>query len=152
MSCRQPLHLSFFSLDDFEHAIRHSFPDPPCNLLAEVHSVLIYNLRTVPFARHAAVISLSEARDNSIDRDVEGLPSVDALTDALVETGNNWERVPLKHGEGREGWQEALIGCLKDVGLFLIKFHCRVTNLIDMLARDRFHIPKITTDIHETLV
>lgn len=118
MSYRQPLHLSFFSLDDFEHAIRHSFSDPPCNLLAEVHSVLIYNLRTVPFARHAAVISLSEARDDSIDRDVQGIPSVDALTDALVETGNNWERVPLKHGEGREGWQEALIGCLKDVGLF----------------------------------
>src|ERR1700721_2994087 len=54
----QPLHLSPFTLDEFEHAIRHPVMDPPCPLLAEVHSALIYNLRTVPFTRHSAVLSL----------------------------------------------------------------------------------------------
>lgn len=111
------MHLSFFTLDDYEHAIRHSLPDTPCNLLAEVHSVLIYNLRTVPFTRHAAIISLSELQEGDMDGNAIRIPSIDTLTDALVETGNNWERVPLKHGEGRGGWQEALIGCLKDVSL-----------------------------------
>src|SRR5208283_2707043 len=59
----QPLHLSTFTLDEFEHAIRHSMPDPPCPLLAEVHSTLIYNLRTVPFTRHSAVLSLLRVKD-----------------------------------------------------------------------------------------
>ncbi len=43
--------------------------------------------------------------------------SIDELTTAMAEVGNNWERVPLRHTEGREGWEEALVGCLKDVGL-----------------------------------
>lgn len=41
--------------------------------------------------------------------------SVDDLTTAMADVGNNWERVPLRHAEGREGWEEALVGCLKDV-------------------------------------
>lgn len=37
------------------------------------------------------------------------------LTSALAEVGNNWERQPLRVEEGRAGWEEALIGCVKDV-------------------------------------
>jgi len=33
----------------------------------------------------------------------------------MLEVGNNWERVPLRAAEGREGWEEALVGCLTDV-------------------------------------
>ncbi|EJD04148.1 uncharacterized protein FOMMEDRAFT_140191 [Fomitiporia mediterranea MF3/22] len=108
----QPLHLSFFSFDDFEHALRHCIPDLHCNLLAEVHSVLIYNLRTVPFTRHAFVLSLHELKKNELDTSDQ--PSVDVLMEALADVGNTWERVPLKHNDGRAGWQDALIGCLKD--------------------------------------
>ncbi|KAG1719258.1 chromatin remodeling complex protein [Suillus lakei] len=54
----QPLHLSTFTMDEFEHALRHSLIDPPCALLGEIHSTLIYNLRTVPFTRHSAVLLL----------------------------------------------------------------------------------------------
>ena len=44
--------------------------------------------------------------------------AIDALTEAMADVGNNWERVPLKPSEDREGWQDALIGCLKDVRYF----------------------------------
>ena len=52
-----------------------------------------------------------------MDIDSGNEPSIDTLTEALADIGNNWERVPLKHADGRTGWQEALIGCLKDVCL-----------------------------------
>ncbi|KAI5122593.1 hypothetical protein M0805_004808 [Coniferiporia weirii] len=110
----QPLHLSFFTLDDFEHALKHILSDPPCHLLAEVHSVLVYNLRTVPFSRHAAVLSLLDLKKNEMEIDSESEPSIDMLTEALADVGNNWERVPLKHSDARTGWQDALVGCLKD--------------------------------------
>ena len=45
-----------------------------------------------------------------------GVP-IEQLTAAMVDIGNNWERAPLRHGDGREGWEEALVGCLKDVCL-----------------------------------
>ncbi|KAL0580304.1 hypothetical protein V5O48_001721 [Marasmius crinis-equi] len=113
----QPLHLSTFTLDEFEHAIRHSLADLPCPLLAEVHSTLIYNLRTVPFQRHSAVFSLLRYKEsldpaNSEDK-VLGI-TLDQLTTTMSDIGNNWERVPLRFSETRDGWEEALIGCLKD--------------------------------------
>lgn len=110
----QPLHLSTFTLDEFEHAIRHSVIDPPCQLLAEIHSTLIYNLRTVPFVRHSAVLSLLREVDVEADNVVLGV-SLETLTAAMAEVGNNWERVPLRYVEGRDGWEDALLGCLKDV-------------------------------------
>ncbi|KAF5382960.1 hypothetical protein D9757_006384 [Collybiopsis confluens] len=114
----QPLHLSPFTLDEFEHAIKHSAEDLPCSLLAETHSTLIYNLRTVPFARHSAVLSLLRRKeqleaDGLDDAEYLGV-NTDQLSAAMSDIGNNWERVPLRHSEGREGWEEALIGCLKD--------------------------------------
>ena len=36
-------------------------------------------------------------------------------TDAMAEVGGNWERVALRVNEGREGWEDAMVGCLKDV-------------------------------------
>lgn len=36
----------------------------------------------------------------------------------MSEVGNNWERVPLRAAEGREGWEEALVGCLTDVNIY----------------------------------
>ncbi|KAK1223803.1 hypothetical protein PQX77_013327 [Marasmius sp. AFHP31] len=113
----QPLHLSTFTLDEFEHAIRHNIADLPCPLLAEVHSTLIYNLRTVPFQRHSAVLSLLQYKESlnppGSDDKVLGV-TLDQLTASMSDIGNNWERVPLRHSECRDGWEEALIGCLKD--------------------------------------
>ncbi|KAH8100647.1 chromatin remodeling complex protein [Cristinia sonorae] len=106
----QPLHISTFTMDDYEAALRHSVIDPPCPLLAEIHSTLIYNLRTVPSSRHSAVISLTEAEN---DRVVLGV-STEELVSVLADIGNNWERAPLRHPDGRYGWEESLIGCLKD--------------------------------------
>ena len=45
--------------------------------------------------------------------------SIDDLIGAMADVGNNWERVPLRHTEGRDGWEDALVGCLKDVGTFI---------------------------------
>lgn len=125
----QPLHLSTFTLDEFEHAVQHSVIDPPCALLAEVHSTLIYNLRTVPFQRHSAMLSLLHHKENLRERghqqeNVFGV-SIDELTAAMADIGNNWERVPLRHSEGREGWEDALLGCIKDVCAFLFRMDYR---------------------------
>ncbi|KAH7915371.1 chromatin remodeling complex protein [Hygrophoropsis aurantiaca] len=112
----QPLHLSSFTMDEFEHAIRHSVVDPPCNLLGEIHSTLIYNLRTVPFTRHSAVLSLlrSKADIEDLEHDKVLGVTIDQLAGAMADVGNNWERVPLRHSESRAGWEDALLGCLKD--------------------------------------
>ena len=112
------MHLSTFTLDEFEAALRHNTNDPPCALVAEIHATLIYNLRTVPFTRQTAIDSLLG---------VPNAPPVfgvypDALTDAMLEVGNNWERVPLRATEGREGWEEALVGSLTDVSHELFDF------------------------------
>jgi hypothetical protein len=76
-------------------------------------------LRTVPFLRHSAVVSLLHLKDqidveDEKDDTVLGV-SIETLTTAMAEVGNNWERVPLRHAECREGWEDALVGCLKDV-------------------------------------
>ena len=121
---RQPLHLSSFTLDEFEFAMRHSSADQPCALLAEVHSNLIYNLRTVTFMRHSATVSLLRQKEELEDDGRESKPvfgvKLDDLLAAMADVGNNWERVPLRHGEGREGWEDALVGCLKDVRVIVI--------------------------------
>lgn len=110
-----PLHLATFTLDEFEHAIRHSLVDIPCTLLAEVHSTLIYNLRTVPFHRHSALVSLLNLKEDSQQDSLVFGVTIDELTSAMADVGNNWERVPLRHHEKRQGWEDALVGCLKDV-------------------------------------
>ncbi|EIN13512.1 hypothetical protein PUNSTDRAFT_48465 [Punctularia strigosozonata HHB-11173 SS5] len=107
----QILHLSAFTLDDYEHALRHSLQHP-VQLIYEIHSTLIYNLRTVPFERHSAVVSLLNSKDAEPERCL-GV-TIDQLTAAMADIGNNWERVPLRHSEQREGWEDALVGCLKD--------------------------------------
>lgn len=112
----QPLHLSTFTLDEYEHALKHNTLDPPCGLIAEIHSVLIYLLRTVPFHRGSAAGSLWVEMRQEMDVDgEEDEVSINELIEVLQDVGNNWERVPLKHSEGRIGWEEALVGCLKDV-------------------------------------
>ncbi|KAH0838447.1 chromatin remodeling complex protein [Lanmaoa asiatica] len=112
----QPLHISPFTMDDFEHALRHSVIDPPCSLLCEIHATLIYNLRTVPFNRHSAVLSLLRVKDTlEGEHRIFGI-TIDQLAAAMADVGNNWERVPLRAQDARAGWEDALIGCLKDVG------------------------------------
>jgi bromodomain adjacent to zinc finger domain protein 1A len=92
--------------------------DPPCNLLGEIHSTLIYNLRTVPFTRHSALVSLLRLKEEGEAESYFGI-TLDQLVAAMADVGNNWERVPLRHSEGRDGWEEALVGCIKDVSLRL---------------------------------
>ncbi|RPD82643.1 chromatin remodeling complex protein [Lentinus tigrinus ALCF2SS1-7] len=109
----QPLHMSSFTMDDFEGALRHSVIEPQCQLLAEVHATLIYILRTVPFNRHSAIMSLVQFKDEKGDDELLGV-TIEQLTGAMADIGNNWERAPLRHAEGREGWEESMVGCLKD--------------------------------------
>jgi bromodomain adjacent to zinc finger domain protein 1A len=119
-SSSYPLHLSTFTLDEFERALRHSVVDPPCLLLAEVHAVLIYNMRTVPFNRHSAVISMNrELPEREYFWKAHHGVTLSELTEAMGDIGNNWERVALRHQEGRDGWEDALVGCIKDVSCSL---------------------------------
>jgi bromodomain adjacent to zinc finger domain protein 1A len=112
---RAPLKLSSFTLDELENAIRHSDPDQPVTLIAEIHSSLIYALRALSTHRHLAVLSLLDELDN---KELNNGVATEILTDALAEIGNNWERQPLRVDEGRFGWEEALVGCIKDVSQY----------------------------------
>ena len=138
----QPLHLSTFTLDEFEHAIRHTLTEPPCPLIAEVHSSLIYNLRTVTFQRHSAVVSLMKASEEDGEEDL-GV-TVKELTTAMADVGNNWERTPLRNNEGREGWEESLVGCIKDVRLFNIGS----TNTNSCTACNLLKLPNSATSVN----
>lgn len=86
-----------------------------------MHSALLYNLRTVPFTRHAAVTSLwqlkeeEEEKGEPMEPSLEQGVSLEELINAMQNVGNNWEREPLRHSENRAGWEESLVGCLKDV-------------------------------------
>lgn len=138
----QPLHLSTFTLDEFEHAIRHTLVEPPCQLIAEVHSSLIYNLRTVTFQRHSAVVSLMSASEEDDEEDL-GV-TVKELTTAMADVGNNWERTPLRNNEGREGWEESLVGSIKDVRFF----NFGGTNTNPCTACDLVKLPNSTTSFN----
>lgn len=91
-------------------------------MTAEAHVALLYVLRTVqPVKRHPAVISLMEEKELE---DAGGLDSIgeqgaplSKLLDVLGDVGNGWERSPLKSAENREGWEDAVVGCLKDVSV-----------------------------------
>ena len=64
---------------------------------------------------------MSDSEDGDDDLGI----TTEELTTAMADVGNNWERTPLRHGEGREGWEESLVGCLKDVCLrFLLARIC----------------------------
>ncbi|KAF7306668.1 hypothetical protein MIND_00458400 [Mycena indigotica] len=106
------LHLSTITLDEFEHAIQHSVKGLPCSILSEVHTSLIHVLRGVPFIKHSAAISLI-APQNLQPKLLFGV-SVDTLTAEMNNHGGDWERAPLKIQEGRGGWEDAMLGCLKD--------------------------------------
>ena len=114
--------MSTFTMDDFEGALRHSVIEPHCQLLAEVHATLIYNLRTVPFNRHSAITSLLNYKEETDDESEYLGVTIDQLIAAMADVGNNWERAPLRHTEGREGWEESMVGCLKDVSVFRTSF------------------------------
>jgi len=103
---------------------------------------LIYNLRTVPFQRHSALLSLLRLKEDLESDDQEDAPllgvTIEDLTAAMADVGNNWERVPLRASEGREGWEDTLVGCLKDVRFspnsiltylnhFASMLHCRIS-------------------------
>lgn len=109
-------------MDDFEHALRHSVIDPPCSLLCEIHATLIYNLRTVPFNRHSAVLSLFHAKDTLEEEHRFWGVTIDSLAAVMADVGNNWERVPLRTQDARAGWEDALVGCLKDVSSATSRF------------------------------
>ncbi|KAG9314516.1 chromatin remodeling complex protein [Chiua virens] len=109
----QPLHISPFTMDDFEHALRHSIVEHPCPLLSEINTALIYNLRAVPFNRHSAVLSLLRMKDTTEEEHKILGVTIDQLAAAMADVGNNWERVPLRAQDARTGWEDALVGCLK---------------------------------------
>lgn len=147
-----PLKLSPFTLDEFEGAIRHNDIYQPVTLIAEIHSSLIYALRALSTHRHSAVVSFLN-EDEEYKSDGEEVPiqygiQTDQLTNALADVGNNWERQPLRVEEGRAGWEEALIGCLKDVSLTTaIPGQSGVNVILPFcLASDSFYIPYVKKD------
>ena len=46
---------------------------------------------------------MSDSEDGDDDLGI----TTEELTTAMADIGNNWERTPLRHVEGREGWEEA---------------------------------------------
>ncbi|KZT59680.1 hypothetical protein CALCODRAFT_481381 [Calocera cornea HHB12733] len=96
----KPLYLAPFTMDDYAAALRHNVSDPPCVLIAEAHQVLMTLIaRDVPGKRHTALLSLSDAPEKLVDR--------------LADAGEGWEQGGWEK-KGRMGWEEALVGLLKE--------------------------------------
>lgn len=76
--------------------------------------------------------------------------STDDLIGAMADVGNNWERVPLRHTEGREGWEDALVGCLKDVGIFIMSSLINYSN--STLACQSSEFPKASGNSYQTII
>ncbi|KAL4243588.1 WAC domain-containing protein [Abortiporus biennis] len=110
----QPLHISTFTMDEYEQALRHSVKEPRCTLLAEIHSTLIYNLRTVPSPHIDALQSLEDLEETVGEDDLYMGINISTLSETMADVGSNWERAPLRHNEGRDGWEKSLVGCMKD--------------------------------------
>lgn len=108
-----PLNLSPFTLEEFEQAIKHA-DDRQCLLIAEIHTCLSYNIRQVTGQRNTASSSLYEQQLDGPEQIDEPVSLVDLLA-LLATRGSNWERAPLRNTPTREGWQDAIIGLLKDV-------------------------------------
>ncbi|KAH7104205.1 hypothetical protein BKA62DRAFT_497973 [Auriculariales sp. MPI-PUGE-AT-0066] len=106
----QPLNLSTFTLDDFESALRHNTSEVTCSLIAEVHVALMGVLRNLHAQKHQpALVSLMQEDDAETDL----VPVQDLLT--RMETyGQTWEKQLPKAADGRSGWEDSLVGCLKD--------------------------------------
>jgi hypothetical protein len=84
--------------------------------MAEIHTCLAYNIRQVPGQRNTASTSLYEASHEHDGLDDGLKTTTEELLNALATRGGNWERAPLRNTPDREGWQDAIIGLLKDVG------------------------------------
>lgn len=83
--------------------------------MAEVHTCLAYNIRQVTGQRNTASSSLYETYQSSIQVDGESVLPIEELLTALSARGGNWERSPLRNTPNRDGWQDAVIGLIKDV-------------------------------------
>jgi len=106
-----PLNLATFTLDEFEASIRHSTTEIPCLLIAEVHVALMGVLRNLYGQKtQPALVSLMQEDDSEADL----VPVQDLLT-RMEPFGQMWDKTPPKTSDGRVGWEDALIGCLKDV-------------------------------------
>jgi len=86
--------------------------------------------------RHSALLSLLREKESRegvglADEPVLGV-STDELTAAMADVGNNWERVPLRPAEGRDGWEDALVGCLKDVRSSPIHSHFPLAHILPL--------------------
>ena len=112
--------MSSFTLDEFERALRHGLVDPPCRLLSEIHVALLNVIAEKPFDRHCAVVSLMDLKNvesTPYDKDDDWQVEIDELLAALADVGVSWEvTLPALVGdEKREGWENTLVGVLKDV-------------------------------------
>lgn len=112
--CSVPLNLSTFTLDEFEHALRHSTADPPCALIGEAHTALMSVLRGQQQTKHhPAVVSLMHAEAEDGADSAEDIISTEQLLGRMEAVGQTWESSPTS--ANREDWESCLIGCLKDV-------------------------------------
>ncbi|KAG8903371.1 hypothetical protein FRB99_003393 [Tulasnella sp. 403] len=119
------LHLSSFTLDEYEKALRHSLVDPACQLMAEIHVSLVAMISERPFERHCAILSLMELKDaenelavkaKEFEKEDDWQVEIDELLAALADVGVSWEsNLPaLVVSDDREGWEAVLVGVLKD--------------------------------------
>jgi bromodomain adjacent to zinc finger domain protein 1A len=125
---RKTLNLYTFTLDEYESSLRHTLVEVPCTMIAEIHIALVNIARERPSERHCAILSLLELKTDAEDggddqenkakmheNEDDWQVDIDELVAALTDIGNSWESVTFKGKDGRDGWEEVLVGFLKDV-------------------------------------
>ncbi len=119
ISCRKPLGLSAFTLDDYEQALYHNDPwTPPTPLMVEIHSTLLNALTHHLVAGHEVIKPLAHIGANGEnDTDYwEGKKgaTTETLRPIAGEMAEQWRLRELSVKDSRKGWEAALVGCLWD--------------------------------------
>ncbi|WFD34868.1 dolichyl-P-Glc:Glc1Man9GlcNAc2-PP-dolichol alpha-1,3-glucosyltransferase [Malassezia cuniculi] len=131
VSVGKALGLSPIAFDDLDAALRHPTHDPPCALLAEVHTALLQTV--VRDGAHSKELApaMIEAKQrqreqvavpeapipddaSAISSDLDDLDESPerVVIDAAHDIGHQWERRALRIEDGRRGWETHVVGCL----------------------------------------
>jgi bromodomain adjacent to zinc finger domain protein 1A len=112
---RAVLKISSFTLDEYECAIRHSLPDVPCTLIAEVNSCLMSVAKERSPIKMIALDSLNFY--DAVDPPGEvPLAELQKAAKALGDKRSSGWDSPAARENGRVGWEDGLAIFIRDVG------------------------------------
>nr|CAG8435233.1 9011_t:CDS:10 [Entrophospora candida] len=126
--------ISFFNLDDFELALLYDKVQPKCFLIVELHVALLNAIikdrlqsKGKKTSRGPTLKSTGSSTGTGTDTDSVEMKDADdvrELSDTSIEIldklGRNWDKRLIPLTQGRNKWENILVGFLYDMGTYEI--------------------------------